>query len=289
MPVATYDPLFESAWLKWTQAVVHSQTLERDIEARAANSDPDPVRAIRVQYHPKRHGFAILVEDIEPMPIRWRLLLGDIANNYRAALDHLAWALVCRGRTPPGKLTAEQENAVAFPIFEDRVKYNRSLPKKLPGVRRADLAEVRRCQPYLHGARKRSLHPFVLLARLNSGDKHRTIQPLWAFASRVDVEVTHMRNCVLRGSEHWRRRGDALEVGTEIAFIYARRLGPDPELEMKPRLTVAPSISNRVSLRDWNGWTGVFIWKLLSQFSEQPASIHGLGAELIELPPAGNP
>lgn len=284
-PVGTYDPLFESAWLKWVQAIVHSQTLQRDIEARTANGDSEPVRTVRAQYHPKRHGFAVTVEDIEPMPIRWRLLLGDIANNFRAALDHLAWALVCRGRTPPGKLTAAQESAVAFPIFEDRGKYNRSLPKKLPGVRRADIAEVRRCQPYLHGARKRPLHPFVLLAGINSGDKHRTIQPLWAFASRIDVEVTHMRNCVLRGPEHWSRRGDPLEVGTEIAFMQARRLGPDPELEMKLRLTVAPSVGNRISFREWNGWTGIFIMKLLREFSEQPASIHELGAELVELPP----
>jgi hypothetical protein len=285
MPAAAYDPLFESAWVKWAQAIVHSQTLHRDIEARATNGHLDPIRAFRTEYHPKRHGFAVIIEDVAPIPVRWRLLLGDIANNYRAALDHLAWALVTRGRTPPGTLKPRQEKAVYFPIFEDRLKYNAALARNLPGVRRADLAKVRWGQPYRNGPRNRPRHPLVLLASINNGDKHRTIQPLWAFPSRVDVEVAHMRNCVLRGSEHWRRRGDPLEVGTEIAFMYARRLGPDPELEMKLQVAPTPSIGNRISFREWDGWTGVFVMTLLRRFSEQPASIHEIGAELIPLPP----
>lgn len=35
-------------------------------------------------------------------------MLGDIANDYRSAIDHLAWALVSRGRTPPALLTDDQ-------------------------------------------------------------------------------------------------------------------------------------------------------------------------------------
>ncbi len=206
LAAVAHDPLFDSAWLKWTQAMVHSQTLQRDIDAQTRDGGTNPVRAFRTEYHPKRHGFAIVVEDIAPIPVRWRLLLGDIANNYRAALDHLTWALVTRGRTPPEKLTPAQEKTVTFPIFENRLKYNRSLAKKLPGVRRADATKVRWCQPYRRGARNRPQDPLVLLASINNGDKHRAIQPAWTFPSRIDVEVTHMRNCVLRGVEHWRRR-----------------------------------------------------------------------------------
>jgi hypothetical protein len=91
LAAVAYDPLFESAWLKWGQAIVHSQTLKRDIETRADDGNADPVGAFRTEYQPKRHGFAIIIEEVMPIPVRWRLLLGDIANNYRAALDHLAW------------------------------------------------------------------------------------------------------------------------------------------------------------------------------------------------------
>jgi hypothetical protein len=282
----THDPLFDSAWLKWTRAIVHSKALRRDIDARTSHGDTNPIRAFRTEYDPKRHGFAIVVEDIEPIPVGWRLLLGDIANNYRAALDHLAWALVTRGRTPPntGKLTSRQEKSVYFPILEERLEYNRRLPIYLPGIRRADGAKVRWCQPYHRGARNRSRDPLVLLASINSGDKHRTIQPLWSFPSRVDIEVTDARDCVLSGSEHWKRRAYHLDIGSEVALMRCRKTGRNPQLEVQLNVASTPTIGNRISLREWDAQTSIFVFKLLRIFSEQPASIHEVGAELILLP-----
>jgi hypothetical protein len=286
------DPVFESAWLKWAQAIVHAQALEADI-ADWTQRDPNPVRAFRTEYNAKRHGFAIVVEDVAPVPARWRLLLGDIANNHRASLDHLAWALVSRGKTPPGSglLTEQQEKAVYFPVCNDRIDFNAQIgiPKKaktrlkLPAIRRADAAFVRRVQPYHRGPSRRPMDPIVLLGDVNNGDKHRTIQPLWAYPSRIDIEVTHMRNCVLRGPEIWKRRGDPLDKEAEIAFLPGRRLGPDPELEVQLRVGSTPTIGNRISVREWHAKTGFAIFKLLSEFSEQPASIHEIGAELVRI------
>ena len=276
-----HDPLFDSAWLKWAQAILHSQALERDITEGASNGDTDPVRAFRAEYHPKRHGFAVIVEDVAPIPVRWRLLLGDIANNYRASLDHFAWALVSRGSA---RLTTQQERAVYFPIYEDRLKYNAAFGRLLPGVRRADAARVRWCQPYRHGPSVRSRHPLVILASINTGDKHRTVQPLWAFPSRVDIEVTRMRDCVLRGTEHWRRQATPLEAGTEVAFMFGRKRGSNPELEVQLHIASTPTIGNRISVREWHVRTGILIFSLLRQFSSQPASIHEVGAELAALP-----
>jgi hypothetical protein len=294
LPAATHDPLFDSAWLKWAWAILHAQTLERDIAAWS-EQNPNPVRAVRADYYPKRHGFALIITEIDPIPVRWQLMLGDIANNYRAAFDHLAWALVTRGRTPPesGLLTSKQEKAVYFPLCEDRRVFNAQIrvpptPKtllKLPGIRRADAAIVRRAQPYHRGPTKRPMDPFLLLASINTRDKHRAIHPVWAYPKRVDIEVTHMRNCVTRGTQVWSRRGNTLDVGAEVALIPARRLGPDPELEVKVSAPASPIIDNRVGVREWHAKTGIGLFKLLCQFSLQPASIHELGAEWAELPP----
>lgn len=214
MPAATHDPLFDSAWLKWAWAIFHAQTLEHDIAAWS-EQNPNPVRAVRADYYPKRHGFALIITEIDPIPVRWQLLLGDIANNYRAALDHLAWALVTRGRTPPdsGLLTRAQEKAVYFPLCKDRRVFNAQIrlpptPKsllKLPGIRRADAAIVRRAQPYHRGPTKRPMDPFLLLASINTRDKHRAIHPVWAYPKRVEPVL-------LAASEHprtWCRVGRA--------------------------------------------------------------------------------
>jgi hypothetical protein len=279
------DLLFESAWLKWTQAILHSQTLDRDIAARISGGHADPVRAFHTEYHPKRHGFAIVVDDIEPIPVKWRLLLGDIANNYRAALDHLAWALVTRGRTPPetGKLTARQEKAVYFPIYEKRVEFNAALPRLLPGVWRADIAKVRWCQSYHRGARTRWRSPLLQLVGINSGDKHRTIQPLWAFPSQIGIEVTDTRDCGLLRQEHCRRLPNALQVGAEVVFMRGRRMGRNPEIDVQLKVTAEPTIGQRISYQEWSAITGIALSKLLSLFSDQPASIHEVGAELRKI------
>lgn len=281
-----HDPLFDSAWLKWAQAIVHSQTLEREIDAARLDRDANPVRAARAEYHPKRHGFGIVVDELAPVPFRWRLLVGDIANNYRSALDHLAWAIVSRGRTPPssGKLKPRAEKFIYFPIYEQRAKFNDSLPTKLPGARRADIAKVRRAQPYHHGPRTRPRNSLVLLNDINMADKHRAIQPLWSFPSRVDLEVTHIRDCILSDTAHWRREGHPLEIGTEVAFIRARKRGANPELEVNVQITSEPTIGNRISVRQWSHGTGIGVFNMLRQFSGQPPGIHEIGAELVRLP-----
>src|SRR5436305_1101517 len=84
----------------------------------------------------ERHGFAVYAADVAPVPTRWGLILGDIANNYRSAIDHLAWALVSRGRTPPAVLTDDQRSAVQFPITQGRRQFNKSLKRRLPGAGR---------------------------------------------------------------------------------------------------------------------------------------------------------
>jgi hypothetical protein len=277
-----HHPLFDSAWFKWLGAIVHTQTLQADIDARRGDRNADPVRAFHTEYHPKRHGFAVIVDDVAPMSLSWCLLLGDIASNYRAAVEHLAWALVSRGRTPPGtgKLTRKQENAVSFPIYQKRSEFNGALPGKLPGVRRADRAKVRRRQPYHYGARTRARHALALLASINNADKHRTVQPLWAFPTRVDIEVTHTRDCMLRAIR-FRRRAEHLQTGTELAFIRARKLGPKPELEVQLKVTTEPSTDQRIGVQEWSNRCGILIFQLLCEFSDHPPGMDEISAQVV--------
>jgi len=275
-----HDPLFDSTWLKWAQAVHHTQTLEAEVKTRSENGNFEPLRAFRSEYHPKRHGFMVIAEKVDPVPVRWQLLLGDIANNYRSALDHLAWALVTRGHKPPetGKLSPEQEQAVYFPIYEDRHMFNRAFPNKLPGVRRADIAEVRGPQPYYYSARSRPGHVLVLLAGINPGDKHRTVQPVWAHPTHIDVEITYTQDCVLP-SLSFRRYPDPLKVGAKLTFIRARKVGPNPKIHVELRVATKPRLGDLRPLEDWALRCGHLIATLLARFSEPPDEV----AEVADL------
>ncbi|HEX5929330.1 MAG TPA: hypothetical protein VFY48_08050 [Solirubrobacterales bacterium] len=282
-PSRVYDPLFASAWLKWAQGVLHAQTLQADIERIGHKPDAYPVLAFRSEYHPNRHGFAVIAEEIAPIPVRWPLLLGDIANNYRAALDHLAWALVSRGRTPPAKLTKRQENAVYFPIHKERTEFNGKVGSQLPGVRRADLAKVRRYQPYHHGQSVRPRHALPLLAGINAGDKHRSIQPLWAVSVETKMKITQRRDCVITGTKPG-GIATALEADAEIAFLHARRTGLDPKIEMELEITAEPTLDNILGVREWAQAICVEIMSLLFEFSPQPkAAVREVGAKLRDV------
>jgi hypothetical protein len=279
-----HDPLFDSAWFKWAQAILHTQALEADIHAYSADSQPYPILTLRAEYEPKRHGFAVFVHDIEPVPVNWRLKLGDVANNFRASLDHLAWALVSRGRTPPDLLTPRQRRGVYFPINDDGRRFRGELPIKLPGVRRADVAEVRRHQPYKRGVRMRPLHALTLLADINTGDKHRTIHPIWVQPTSVGIEITDMQDCTLSSTNN-RLKPQPLEIGAEIALVRIRKMGPEPHIEVHPHMAAEPCVGQRVSIKEWCAQTGIFIFRLLREFSDQPPNIGEVGTILAPLGP----
>src|SRR2546423_12661871 len=65
----------------------------------------------------------VVVEFADPFPVLWGVLLGEVAHDYRCCLDHLAWALYKRGRTP--NLTAAKESQVSFPIYGTRIEFNK--------------------------------------------------------------------------------------------------------------------------------------------------------------------
>ena len=80
----THDPLFDSAWAKWAQGVRHSHALQDHIDAFDSHFGRGPTLRSRTEYQPKRHGFAVIIEDVETVPIPWRLILGDAATIFTA-------------------------------------------------------------------------------------------------------------------------------------------------------------------------------------------------------------
>jgi hypothetical protein len=113
----------------------------------------------------------------------------------------------------------------------------------------------------------------TLLYDINNADKHRTIQPVWAFPTRVDLEITDARDCELLRPIGFRRKGVQLQVGAEIAFARARKTGPDPELDVQAKVAAEPAIKNAISLREWQGRLGGLIFQLLREFSDPPPVI----------------
>jgi hypothetical protein len=276
------DPAFASAWLKWGQAVVHAQALNLEVKVFCVAAEEAPLLAHRTEYHPRRHGFAVVVDRVlVPIPVRWGLILGDFANNLRSSLDHLAWALVVRGRSPPDTLTPKQQGNIKFPIMDKRSEYNGELPSRLPGVvGPRDKALVRASQPYLWGARARHLHPLSVLRTVNNADKHRTIQPIWDFsdAESAYYEVTEFRDCVVSERGHYVASGQ-LKADAEVAFIRVRKTGPEPSIEVRPCAEAEPVLDGSVPLEYWLENVTTWIALLLREFADPAPEVTELGID----------
>jgi hypothetical protein len=277
-----YDALFESAWLKWGQAVLHSQTLEADIDAFGKQADAVGRFTVRTEYHPKRHGFAIYLASIDPIPVRWSLVLGDVANNYRSCLDHLAWAVVSRGRKPPSVLTARQQGNIYFPICSDRKVFTASLNGKLPGATRADIAIIRSYQPCQSDQRRRGNHVLTILTTINNGDKHRTLHPVWSVPLDAQYELTDQRDCVVP-TQLGRAFRAPLEVDMELNFVTAKKMGPKPQIEVNAGMTFKPSVENLILVETWLHVAKQWIFLLLRQFSAPPDELLSIGLDFDRL------
>lgn len=272
------DPAFTGAWLKWGQGVVHSQTLEVQVESFSEAARHQPLLTHRTEYHSDRHGFAVLVDSVlVPIPVRWGLLVGDIANNFRSALDHVAWALTARGKRPPDKLSGNKRRHIGFPIKRVRTEFNGELCSMLPGVSRADIAKVRACQPYLAGTRAAPWHPLSMLAGINNAHKHQGIQPILDIPDSARYEITNVRDCTISKIGSYVTMAP-LKVDTEVAFIRARKTGPNPQIDVEPFAIAQPALE-RVWLRDWLDLTEAAVFAVLVEFSTPPEELGELGID----------
>jgi hypothetical protein len=281
------DDLFESAWLKWAQAVINAKVLEDNINELARQGALNVSFGMTQEYDPKRRCIVLRVGPggvPRILPIHWGLLLGDIVHNYRSSLDHLAWALYKRGRTP--SLSKWQEQGVYFPIATTRDQFNSWLVgkrPKLPGVRRTDIAIVRRYQPYKRGPTVRRRHVLKVLDDLAIADKHRTIQPVQAIPERAMYRLLGYTDCIPTGISP-RSRRVVLRPSAELGRICVRKTGPNPEIDVEPHFTVDPAINERLGIEEWAVRTRRIVGKLLSEFSPPPESLetivppdHGVG------------
>lgn len=269
---------FDSAWLKWGWAVVHAQALQAEITTFFANVDRESLYATRTEYDPKRHCVIQRIAIVEPLPAVWGLMLGDTAANFRAALDHLMYAIASRGRVA---LTDDELARVYFPIaatkvdfrerFRSRTKKGKPTKNVLRGVLPADKAILARYQPCAVGGKARH-HCFTPLPDLNAHDKHRRIQPILVTPDTGRVDYGPPEDCEITRLPT-RSPRLALDLDAEVHRIYVRKTGPNPDIYMKAHLKIQPALNQQFWLGEWLKVTTLHIRDLLSEFAKPPLEL----------------
>ncbi len=126
------------------------------------------------------------VGNIKHTPALITTISGDILQNLRSALDHLAYQLFLvgtNGASGPGR-------HIYFPIADSPPEYKSSLPGKVKGMRQDAIDAINCIEPYKGGKG----HQLWVLHKLNNIDKHRLLVAVGSAYRSVNVGPMLHRN-----------------------------------------------------------------------------------------------
>ena len=174
----TPHPLDDSR-AKIERAKNHLRDLMHDAATWMANATMSGA-AIEIEKapDPARPGTIDLLAKNVPVtdPFRWGLYFGDIVQNLRGALDHLAFALA--DKDSPGR---GEDRDTQFIIVPDAAGFQKaSWHLKHLSQPHKDLIEAE--QPYVRQPADVAIHPLSMLEHYSNIDKHRVIH-IVAFGS----------------------------------------------------------------------------------------------------------
>jgi hypothetical protein len=128
------------------------------------NLRADTARVVRVRW---------VYEELEPVPAEWTLMLADLMNNLRSALDLAIWQLSVE--RVGGEDHLQHARSVTFPVCATTKDFERMpVRRALMSLPKAARDVVEWLQPYNRdGPAERD--PLMLLHQLNRLDKHREL------------------------------------------------------------------------------------------------------------------
>lgn len=248
-----WSPL-ASSWAKFHRAGTHLYDLEGEL-ARLAGEYPQPIDAERQINAKEAYWRVTRVPEFREAS----LFLGDAVNNYRAALDHLAWDLVKLGTHP--WLTSKEAKNVQYPLATSWKDLLDQKGRRVPGISKDEWAIIRANQPYRRDERGRALRA---LRQVSDTDKHRFVVPAIATHTQF-VGRLELTGCT--ATAIWRcppKR--ALHVGMKLLRVSFTPTARQYDVKIESHLTVEPSLARGVLLMPTVTAIRAAVLHILSQF-----------------------
>jgi len=111
-------------------------------------------------------GYTYYFSRVDPVPLSIACMVGDVLNNLRSALDHIAYQAVSLGVGGAPQNFRE----IYYPIADDAGKYPALRDRRVKGARQDALEAIDATEPYKGGN-----DLLWLLRELNNIDKHRLL------------------------------------------------------------------------------------------------------------------
>jgi hypothetical protein len=244
-------PSLAGAFAKLERASEHLDLFGKEAEHARQHAKDDLV--LETFYDPTYPRFLVKVTHEPLVPLRLSTIAGDVIQNLRSALDHLAYQL-------PILATGTAWEGTQWPIvgtFEaiENTKRFRGLRDRLLATGRWDLwATVESYQavwyeqqmPPPEGVhfivqRYRDL-PLLVLNDLSNQDKHKLLlEPYFAVKEYTDINVEPVRDCQsVRLVADWGLMYALRTEGPVLMQFTADITGPAPEIEVKIDFVTGP-------------------------------------------------
>jgi hypothetical protein len=159
---------------KIERANEHIANLDRSIRAFFA-SKPYQVSTKR---DPQTRRLIYFVSSIKQTPTSFSIITGDVVQNLRSALDHLAYQLFLVGT----KGSADGRH-VQFPIGFDAKNYAEQCDRRTVGMKKDMVDILNSLEPYRGGKG----HKLWVLQELNNIDKHRLLVTVGSIFQSVNI------------------------------------------------------------------------------------------------------
>ena len=188
-----------------------------------------------------------------PDPVRWGVVIGDVVNNLRAALDNLVWRLSVHEQArhgispPPDPLPYNSPwRRVSFPIVTAPTAWDPARPRCLGFVRKDLWAWFERLQPFVTGKNTGQAvrEPLAILDELWNIDKHRHLHIGQWFAGLHAVTSGFDEIFPIPGKSGWDYEIVSQSLGPFADGTYLGRVriiqndvvGPFPWMHVKAQL-----------------------------------------------------
>lgn len=236
MVLAVREPIdnpLHGSYRKIARAKEHFDALSGQIEAFRSR-EPYGWWTEFEDYADEEREYTVYADVRESPDADWGLIAGDMINNLRASLDHLAWRLAD---------PALRNNNTGFPIYLTRAKFKKHAAQRIPGVSAPAWTLIEGAQPY-HWAPTASNHPLAILKHLSNLDKHRALLPV-ALARKHEHIVSRGENV----TKFTYLTSDPIDDGAEVMrFVTIGE--PADEVKVNAYLSFEVTIEGR-TLRDF--------------------------------------
>jgi hypothetical protein len=166
--------------------------------------------------NPETRRLVYYITNVRDTPVSIATIAGDVLQNLRSALDHLAYQLVLIGTGQPGPFLH-----VYFPISDDAAKYRAESPGRVKGMRQDAIDAINAVNPYKGGN-----DTLWRLHKLNNVDKHRLLITVGSSFGSVNIAPVIQRESEREWSKDPTFREHIGKVKLPPLFIKAETVFP---------------------------------------------------------------